>query len=198
MTNSDTGMNQNFASDDELMQAVLKRDDSALALIYSRYEALLKSAILSVLHDESEVEDVLHDVMLQIWDQAGRYVASERGLRGFLVTLARRRALDRLRRKVAYRKATDNLLGEVDNPLTQERSWNHSEVYTKDLSDLLQSMIRQLPAAQQEVITLTFFQGMSQREIASRRSISLGTVKTRLHLAQKKLRHSLRPLQHKI
>jgi RNA polymerase sigma-70 factor (ECF subfamily) len=59
-------------------------------------------------------------------------------------------------------------------------------------------MIRQLPAAQQEVITLTFFQGMSQREIASRRSISLGTVKTRLHLAQKKLRHSLRPLQHKI
>jgi RNA polymerase sigma-70 factor (ECF subfamily) len=185
-------------SDDDLMRAVLRRDDTALTLIYTRYEALLKSAILGVLHDESEVDDVLHDVMLQIWDRADRYISNQKGLRGFLVTLARRRALDRLRRKVAYRKATANLMGEVGNPLIQERSWSDTELYTKDLSELLHSVIGQLPEAQQEVINLTFFQGLSQREIASCRSISLGTVKTRLHLAQKKLHHSLRPLQNKI
>jgi RNA polymerase sigma-70 factor, ECF subfamily len=198
MTNYVTGGFQESTSDDDLMRAVLQRDHQALALIYSRYEALLRSAILGVIHDESEVDDVLHDAMLQIWDQPERYVSNQKGLRGFLVTLARRRALDRLRRKVAYRKATDNLMGEVGNPLIEEKSWSDSEFYTKDLSELLQSVIRQLPEAQQEVINLTFFQGMSQREIASRRSLSLGTVKTRLHLAQKKLHHSLRPLQNKI
>jgi RNA polymerase sigma-70 factor (ECF subfamily) len=59
-------------------------------------------------------------------------------------------------------------------------------------------MIRQLPVAQQEVVQLTFFEGLSQREIAARKSIALGTVKTRLQLAQKKLLNQLIPVQDKI
>jgi RNA polymerase sigma-70 factor (ECF subfamily) len=55
-----------------------------------------------------------------------------------------------------------------------------------------------LPEAQKEVINLAFFKGMSQREIASKRQISLGTVKTRLHLAQRKLQNYLVPMQNKI
>jgi len=55
-----------------------------------------------------------------------------------------------------------------------------------------------LPKAQQEVVELTFFEGMTQREIAAKRHISLGTVKTRLQLAQRKLHKSLLPLQDKI
>jgi RNA polymerase sigma-70 factor (ECF subfamily) len=59
-------------------------------------------------------------------------------------------------------------------------------------------VIQELPDAQKEVIDLTFFKGMSQREIAAKRQISLGTVKTRLHLAQRKLYNFLMPMQHKI
>ena len=73
-----------------------------------------------------------------------------------------------------------------------------SEVEVHDLSNLLYRVIAELPEAQKEVINLAFFKGMSQREIAAKRQISLGTVKTRLHLAQRKLYNYLVPIQNKI
>jgi RNA polymerase sigma-70 factor, ECF subfamily len=186
------------ASDDQLMKAVVNRENDALESIYKRYESLLRAVILNVIRDESEVDDVLHDVLLQVWEQGHRYNPNEKGLRGLLVTLARRRAFDRLRRKAAYRRATENLKTDTDNPLTFEIATISSEVEVNDLSKLLNRVIQELPEAQKEVIDLTFFKGMSQREIAAKRQISLGTVKTRLHLAQRKLYNFLMPMQHKI
>ena len=89
-------------TDVELMEAVVRRDSDAMAAIYQRYESTLRTVILSVLHEEGETDDVLHDVFIQLWNRADRFVA-EKGLHGFLVTLARSRALDRLRRRLAYR-----------------------------------------------------------------------------------------------
>ena len=185
-------------SDDQLMKAVVNGEGDALKRIYKRYESLLRSVILNVIHDESEVEDVLRDVLLQVWEHCNRYNSNEKGLRWLLVTLARRRALDRLRRRAAYRRATENLKTETDNPLTFETASTLNEVELHDLSKLLNRVIRELPEAQQEVIDLAFFKGMTQREIAAKRRISLGTVKTRLHLAQRKLYNYLMPLQSKI
>ena len=170
----------------------------ALAGIYQRYESLLRTVIMNVIRDESEVDDVLHDVLLQVWEQGDRYNPNERGLRGLLVTLARRRAFDRLRRRAAYRRATEGLKTDVDNPLTFETATMTSEVEVNDLSKLSKRVIQELPEAQKEVINLTFFKGMSHREIAAKRQISLGTVKTRLQLAQRKLYNFLVPIQHKI
>jgi predicted DNA-binding protein (UPF0251 family) len=67
-----------------------------------------------------------------------------------------------------------------------------------DLSELLSKMIRLLPEPQQEVVQLTFFEGMSQRQIAAAKCIALGTVKTRLQLAHKKLLNHLVPIQDKV
>jgi RNA polymerase sigma factor (sigma-70 family) len=67
-----------------------------------------------------------------------------------------------------------------------------------DLPELLSRLIRLLPEPQQEVVQLTLYEGMSQREIAAHKSIALGTVKTRLQLAQKKLLNYLVPIQNKI
>ena len=185
-------------SDDKLMEAVVNRESAALECIYMRYEPLLRTVILGVIRDESEVDDILHDVLLQVWEQADRYNPNERGLRGLLVTLARRRALDRLRRRAAYHRATESLRSDVDNPLTNEVTSTSDQLENSDLSALLRRVIQLLPKAQEEVINLTFFKGMSQREIAMQRRISLGTVKTRLHLAQRKLHNFLLPLQNKI
>jgi RNA polymerase sigma-70 factor (ECF subfamily) len=185
-------------SDDQLMKAVVNGEGDALKRIYKRYESLLRTVILNVIRDESEVDDVLHDVLLQVWEHGNRYNPNEKGLRGLLVTLARRRALDRLRRRAAYRRATENLKTDTDNPLTFETARTSNEVELHDLSKLLSRVIQELPEAQQEVIDLAFFKGMSQREIAAKRRISLGTVKTRLHLAQRKLYNYLMPMQSKI
>jgi RNA polymerase sigma-70 factor (ECF subfamily) len=185
-------------SDDQLMKAVVNGEGDALKRIYKRYESLLRTVILNVIRDESEVDDVLHDVLLQVWEHGNRYNPNEKGLRGLLVTLARRRALDRLRRRAAYRRATENLKTDTDNPLTFETARTSNEVELHDLSKLLSRVIQELPEAQQEVVNLAFFKGMSQREIAAKRRISLGTVKTRLHLAQRKLYNYLMPMQSKI
>jgi len=180
------------------MEDVVNRKADALKSIYQRYESLLRTVIFGVIRDEAEVDDVLHDVLLQVWEQSDRYHPNDKGLRGFLMTLARRRALDRLRRRSAYRRATESLKSDTGNPLTLEIAHDTNQVEVNDLSKFLKRAIQILPEAQKEAIDLAFFKGMSQREIARKRQISLGTVKTRLHLAQRKLFNYLVPMQNKI
>jgi RNA polymerase sigma-70 factor, ECF subfamily len=181
-------------SDNELMEAVGRRESDAIQEIYKRYESTLRIVIQSVLHDEGETDDTLNDVFLQLWDQSYRFDPAK-GLHGFLVTMARRRALDRLRRRLAYRRATDRFESEVQATYANQKRAHDFQPPNSDLRDLLRGIIGTLPILQQEVVNLTFFEGLSQREIAARRSIALGTVKTRLQLAHKKLFNQLAPLQ---
>jgi RNA polymerase sigma-70 factor (ECF subfamily) len=184
-------------SDANLMAAVVRRDADAIQEIYRRYETTLRAVIQSVLHEDGETDDALNDVFLQLWEHADRFIA-EKGLHGFLVTLARRRALDRLRRRLAYRRATDRFEVELKAELREETRFHDFQPPNSDLTNLLQGVIGTLPGPQQEVVQLAFFEGLSQREISARKSIALGTVKTRLQLAQKKLFNQLAPLQEMI
>jgi RNA polymerase sigma-70 factor, ECF subfamily len=179
-------------SDAELMEGVVRRESDAIQEIYKRYESTLRPVIQSVLHDDSETDDALNDVFLQLWDQSDRFMA-EKGLHGFLVTMARRRALDRLRRRLAYHRTRDRF--EAELTATQREKARVHQPPSSDLADLLRGVIGTLPILQQEVVNLAFFEGLSQREIAARKSIALGTVKTRLQLAHKKLFKQLAPLQ---
>jgi len=190
-------INAERPTDVELMEAGVRRDSDAMAAIYERYESTLRPVILSVLHEEGETDDVLHDVFIQLWNRADRFVA-EKGLHGFLVTLARRRALDRLRHRLAYRSATDRLETQMRAEFHDKMQGRSVKRTNFDLYELLSRMIRLLPEPQQEVVRLTFYEGMSQREIAAHKSLALGTVKTRLQLAQKKLLNHLVPIQNKI
>ena len=189
--------NAERATDVELMEAVVRRDSDAMTAIYQRYESTLRSVITSVLHEEADTDDVLDDVFIQLWNRADRFVA-EKGLRGFLITLAKRRALDRLRRRLAYQRATDRFETLMRREFKDKMSGPGVKPTNFDLSELLSRMIGLLPVPQQEVVQLVFFKGMSQREIATQKSIALGTVKTRLYLAQKKLLDRLVPIQNKI
>jgi RNA polymerase sigma-70 factor (ECF subfamily) len=184
-------------SDAELMEAVGRRESDAIQEIYKRYESTLRSVIQSVLHDDSETDDALNDVFLQLWDHSDRFIA-KKGLHGFLVTMARRRALDRLRRRLAYHRTKERFEIELKATYRDEARVPDFQPPNADLTDLLHGVIRNLPVLQQEVVNLTFFEGLSQREIAARKSIALGTVKTRLQLAHKKLFNQLAPLQEMI
>ena len=181
-------------SDADLMGAVVRGEGDAIQEIYRRYESTLRAVIQSVLHEDGEADDALSDVFLQLWEHADRFIP-EKGLHGFLVTLARRRALDRLRRRLAYRRATDRFETELKAEFSAEARFHDFQPPNSDLTDLLQGVIGTLPEPQQEVVQLAFFEGLSQREIAARKSIALGTVKTRLQLAQKKLYNQLAPVQ---
>jgi RNA polymerase sigma-70 factor, ECF subfamily len=190
-------INAERPTDVELMEAVVHRDADAMAAIYERYESTLRTVILSVLHEDGEIDDVLHDVFIQLWNRADRFVAAK-GLHGFLVTMARRRALDRLRRRLAYRRATERFETQMKAEFNDKVRGHGVKSMDFDLSELLSKIIHLLPEPQQEVVQLTFFEGLSQRQIAAEKCIALGTVKTRLQLAHKKLWNYLVPIQDKI
>jgi len=188
------------ADDQEIMKGLLRRKPQALEQLHLRYKAILKSIIMQVLHDDSEADDVLQEVFLQVWDRADSYSARKGKLVSWLCTLARRRAIDRLRQHSAYRRATDRY----------EVSCNHSdkavdEIRTverdacrDDLRDLLEEQMKTLPPNQEHVIRLAFFENRSQREISVLTNTPLGTVKTRIELGIRKLSHALGGLRGKI
>ena len=95
------------ASDEALMKAITRRKQSALEELYGRYGKTLKAVITHVVHEEAEADDVLQEIFLQIWREASNYSPHAGKPLGWVVTLARRRAIDRLRRRQAYCRAKD-------------------------------------------------------------------------------------------
>jgi len=116
-----------------------------------------------------------------------------------MVTLARRRSIDGLRKKQAYARAEERLQSETEQ---QPDAWvintTAEEITFGDTRMLVRKVISGLPPAQKEAIELAFFRGMSQREIAANTNTPLGTVKTRLELGLKKIYDGLKELQHEL
>src|ERR1700761_1014348 len=186
-------------TDLELMQGIQNEDPDALSKLYDRYNGILKALILRVIHNESEADDLLQEIFMEIWSQARNFSAEKGKPLGWMVTLARRRAIDGLRKKQAYARAEERLQSETEQ---QPDAWVHNatqeEITFGDTRVLVRKVIDGLPPAQQQAIELAFFRGMSQREIAANTNTPLGTVKTRLELGLKKIYDGLKELQHEL
>jgi RNA polymerase sigma-70 factor (ECF subfamily) len=185
--------------DAELMRAIADRDPEALAALYDRYSGILKALVIRVIHDEAEADDLLQEIFMQIWRQAKNYSQKKGQALGWIVTLTRRRAIDRLRKRQAYHRVTERLELETEH---QPDAWIHNriddDILQDDLRQFLRRRIEALPALQRQAIDLAFFKGMSQREIAIFTDTPLGTIKTRLELGLRKLYDSVRGLRDKI
>ena len=183
-------------TDLELMQAIQAEDPEALSKLYDRYNGILKALILRVIHNEAEAEDLLQEIFMEIWNQAKNFSAQKGKPLGWMVTLARRRAIDGLRKKQAYTRAEERLQAETEQ---QPEAWVHNsteeEITFADTRVIVRNVINSLPPAQQQAIDLAFFRGMSQREIAANTNTPLGTVKTRLELGLKKIYDGLKELK---
>jgi RNA polymerase sigma-70 factor, ECF subfamily len=187
------------ASDESLMQAITRRKQNALGELFQRYGTRLKSVIGNVVHEEADTDDVLQEIMVQIWKEAAHYSPKAGKPLGWVVTLARRRAIDRVRRRQAYGRAKDRFTEQLEQRSNGHRSFSgNAEVARVDLKKFLERQLRRLPPLQREAIRLSFFHGMSHREIAVATKTPLGTVKTRLELGLQKLTQAMRPLRNKI
>ncbi|HJT46092.1 MAG TPA: sigma-70 family RNA polymerase sigma factor [Chthoniobacterales bacterium] len=183
-------------SDVELMTAIQIGNADALSHLYDRYSGILKALILRIIHNDTEADDLLQEVFLEIWNQAKNFSAQKGKPLGWMVTLTRRRSIDALRKKQAYARAEERLQAEPERqPLAWVQNTTAEEITAGDTRALMAKVISSLPEAQQQVIDLAFFRGMSQREIAAHTNIPLGTVKTRLELGLKKIYDSLKELK---
>jgi RNA polymerase sigma-70 factor, ECF subfamily len=184
--------------DEALMNAVSRRRHDALAELYDRHGKRLRATIDGVVHEEAEADDVLQEIFIQIWEEAGRYSPKAGKPLGWMVTIARRRAIDRLRRRQAYSRVRERYQKRVTHEASNSTRQADEVFVLNDLRHFLKECMRMLPRFQREALELAFFNGLSHREIAIATHAPLGTVKTRLELGLQKLTHALRPLRHKV
>lgn len=193
------GFGSPAVADERLMERIRQRQPGALRELYSRHAQMLRGMIGSVVREESDAEDVLQESFLQIWREAARYSAEAGKPLGWVVTIARRRAIDRVRRRACYQRAKERF--EEESKPAANFGPPHAmagEITQNDLRRFLGRQMENLPNEQREAIELAYFGGLSQREIAATTRTPLGTVKTRLQLGLRKLTQCIRPLQHKI
>src|SRR5256714_11517620 len=107
-------------SDVDLMLRIQAGDADELTQLYDRYGGILKALILRIIQNDTEADDLLQEVFLEIWNQAKNFSPQKGKPLGWMVTLTRRRAIDALRKKQAYNRAEERLKAE---PERQPLAW---------------------------------------------------------------------------
>jgi len=187
-----------IASDHQLFEAMAARNTGALATIYDRHSRLLYGTILGLVRDTDDAEDLLQEVMLQIWNNAGSYRPELGSPRGWMVCIARNRAINLLRSRRHRQRMAESPLPDEDTgaaipeSMLEESTWL---IVTRDEETrILCNAMSMLPAEQRELIDLAFLEGYSHSEIAEKTSIPLGTVKTRIRNGLLTLRSQLQDI----
>jgi RNA polymerase sigma-70 factor (ECF subfamily) len=176
-------------ADEELMERIQRRDETALETLIKRYEAMLRSVVGRMISNDQDVTDVVEEVFLGVWNQAANFDTSKGRAIGWIITMARRRAIDRVRRCQAYDRAEMRFRISTETGTSHFAGDDVEQAATEaDMAAIFQNLLSTLPEAQREVVRLAFYCGLSQREIARETGIPLGTIKTRLELGVKKLR----------
>ena len=182
-------------TDEQLMADIQTGDEDALAILYRRHTGLLRTVAGRVLQNEHDADDLMQEIFIELWNRAASYDVAKGKALGWMVTLARRRAIDKVRRRQAYARAEERLRLEKENEPQMDRGHQiEDEANASDRAAVFKKLMATLPPAQQEALHLAFYCGLSQREIAAKTGIPLGTIKTRLELAVRKMRASIMTL----
>jgi RNA polymerase sigma-70 factor (ECF subfamily) len=178
------------ATDAELLAAIAHHDRLALASLHDRHAPMLLGLLHRMLGTRADAEDVLQDVFLQIWRKAGAFDDARGRPVHWMATLARSRALDRLRVMTA-RSRLDAVRGARDVVETLAADPSESAIDAEEARQVRRALA-QLPDTQRTVLLLAYWKGDSQSEIARRLAAPLGTVKSSARLGLERLRVLLR------
>jgi RNA polymerase sigma-70 factor (ECF subfamily) len=177
------------AADREAFKRVAEGDQAALGEVYDRHGRLLYSLALRILGDPSDAEDIVQEVFTQAWRNARRYDAARGTVLGWLLTLTRSRAIDRLRGRKVRPEATrdETVLGTIADgarPADEQLAW-------AGRASEIRAAVHGLSVLQRVAIELAFYEGLTHAEIADRLELPLGTVKTRIRQGLLRLRDRL-------
>jgi RNA polymerase sigma-70 factor, ECF subfamily len=174
---------------EELAVALRRGEERALAELYDRYGGAVYHLALRITRDPGTAEEISLDAFLQIWRQADRYHAHHGTLASWLFTIARSRALDRVRAAAAVKRTRPqdpDLLSPVEQP--------EDLAAVAQRRELVRQAMASLSAAQRAALELAYYEGLSHSQIAARLGEPLGTVKTRIRQAMHVLRKALAPV----
>lgn len=172
----------------DLLARVARRDREAFERLYRLLHPRLARYLRRYLHDGGQIEDTIQEVFLVVWRQAASFRGDSR-VSTWVIGIAYRKALDLLRRRSG--RPIPVPAGGEDGTDSQEERGGTGSSRAIEARVALQEALATLPAAQRTVVELTYFRGLSYREIADRVGCPENTVKTRMFHARRKLRHAL-------
>jgi len=176
----------------ELLGRVAQGDREAFAELYDLYSGVLLGTLLRMLNDQAEAEDVLQDTFLLIWENAPRYDGRLGKPFNWALTMARNKAIDRLRASQRRLRLLDQAAPE-DGAVATNADPTVDHLVEGERSTAIRQALSLLPAEQRAAIDLAFFGGLTQMEIAEVLGEPLGTVKARIRRGMLKLRELLDP-----
>lgn len=177
--------------DATLMSLIARSQEGSLAQLYDRYNRLVFSLALAIVHDRETAEEITLDVFMRVWQKAGLYQSDKSKVSTWLTHITRNHAIDVLRRR-AVRPEQQAVLW--DDEIARS---NHSDPSPADSAEVsmrrerIHTALARLPSDQRQTLFLAYFEGYSQSQIAETLRQPLGTIKTRMRLALQKLREFL-------
>ena len=171
----------------EVLRAIAGGDEQSLSTLYTRYKLILFSLILRIVHSQPEAEDVLQEVFLQVWRKAADFDEARGRPFTWLVTLARSRAIDRLRALDSRDRTATEAARDVPDSISDASD----DALKSEQGEIVRGALAQLPEEQRRILVLAYFEGLTQSEIAERLTTPLGTVKTRMRSGMTRLRELL-------
>ncbi len=151
--------------DAALLQAVALGNQDAMATVFDRYSRIVYCIALRVLHDTSLAEDVMQEVLLQVWKRPQSFVVQRGSLSAWLSVVARNRAIDVLRKR-----APMDPLGELPLPDPHDMAYETEQGW---LLEKVREVLDSLPPDQQASLDLAYFQGLSHTEIAAAHGVAI-------------------------
>jgi RNA polymerase sigma factor (sigma-70 family) len=179
------------AHDRELIQRLRHRDEDAFRGLFGRYAPSAMALALRVVRRAHLAEEIVQDVFMAVWRNPQAYDGDRGSVRSWLMGMVHHRAVDLVRREEAYRRRAEDAIPEA---MGQEADHADDVVEALGLPEerrAVRAALEELPPEQRDVLTMMYFDGLSQSRIAETTGLPLGTVKSRTLLGMRRLRASL-------
>ncbi len=174
-----------------LCDAALAGNTFAFGAAYDQYASLLYGLLLRIIRDAEDAQEILQETFLAAWTDARKFDPSRGSELAWLISMARSRAIDRLRSRERRSKREEEAARQISMLRPNVDPGGNDPVAFREIRSAVRSAMQELPDAQRSALELAYFDGLSQSEIASRLGEPLGTIKTRTNLAMKKMRERL-------
>ena len=189
----DLEQERQIKEDIQLIQRIAERDSAAFQTFYRKYSGLMFAAISNVLNDHHDTEDVMQEVLVQLWNKAHLYEPRKGKPLTWLTTMARNRAIDRIRSKQRRSRLNDDFESENKKLQFEFQESGHEILEEKERDSIVQRAVSKLNEDQRQAIHLAYFSGLTQAEVAERLSEPLGTIKARIRRGVSRLETLVKP-----
>jgi len=179
------------AADLELLRRVAAGDRGAVDDLYQRFRRPAFALARRVLADDVLAEDVLQDVFLGIWRDPGAFDGARGSVASWLLTMVHHKAVDAVRREESHRRRTTRAEEDMALSAPGQTSDVEDDAWERMEAGRVRNALRALPDPQREALTLAYYGGYTQREVAALTGTPLGTVKTRMLAGMRRLKDTL-------